>query len=151
MATIRVETNIKYTDLNGNPVTVPVIGTAATPLIQVERREYTLTTATRRVIWDPVVNVNENPLTFAFLALWANGPSVDVEFLADQANLTTHNQAWTHRLYTNIPLMLGADDTYVGASHTELFAAGTLNKIQQLSLQNNSGATRIVTMLIGSL
>lgn len=151
MASLRIETVVKYTDINGNPITVPYVATPSSPLLQIERREYTLTTATRRVVWDPVVNVNENPLTFAFLLLCANGASVDVEFLADQANLTTHTQAWTHRLYTGLPFMLGADDTYVGASHTELFAAGTLNKIQQISLQNNSGATRTIIMLIGSL
>ena len=151
MATIRVETLIKYTDLSGAPVTLPFVASPGSTFLTVEKRDVTLATATRKIIWDAVNQTSDTPSGFAFLALISQGSLMDVEFVADVANGTTFRAPWTQRLISGLPLMLGADDTYVGASNSDKFAAGTLNKINQISLQNNSGASRTVTMIIGSL
>lgn len=151
MTTIRVETLIKYTDPLGNPVKIPLTATPSAAFTSVDRRDLTLTTATKQILWDPTTTPDTLLTAFDFVAIWSNGSAVDIEFQVDADNSTTFKDVSTMRLIDSLPLMLGADDSYVGSSTTDLFAAGTLDLIQRIAVQNNSGSTRTVTMIFGKV
>lgn len=148
MSSVRVETVIKYTDLSGTPVSLPYICSTIPALLAGDKRDYTLATATKRMIWDPNTEATENPPNFDFLAIVADGSGVDVEFQTDADNSTTFKATSTIRLFAGLPLMLGADDSYVGGTTSDKFATGTLDLIQRIALQNNSGATRHITVFL---
>lgn len=145
MAAIRVETLIKYTDLFGNVVKIPLTANPETAATGMDRRDYTLADSTTIIVWDPVGQTLENTATFGFLAVIADG-AVDVEFTTDVGN-EVGNEFYTVRVTDSLPLLLGADDSYANVG-SDAFG-GTLDVIQKIRIRNSSGASRKITVLIG--
>ena len=110
MASVRVETIIKYTDLFGNVHKLPFTANPETAATGVDGRWYTIADSTTVLVWDPTNTTLENTSTFDFLAVVSDG-AVDVEFVVDY-NAGVGDEYFTLRATDSLPLMLGADDSY---------------------------------------
>lgn len=144
MSSIRIETLVKFTDERGVVKKIP-IATTLSSLSKPEERDYSIADAGTQICWDPLAVATENASTFSFLLVWADG-AVDVEFICDDGG-EVGKVIWTERVVADVPLMLGADDSYANPGADDAFA-GTLDKIERIRIKNSSGATRKIKVII---
>jgi hypothetical protein len=144
MSSIRLETLIKFTDERGIVKKIP-IATTLSSRSKPEERDYAIADAATQNCWDPGAVDTENPQTFSFLAIWADG-AVDVAFHCDD-NAGVGKVVFTLRVTEDVPLILGADDSYANVGADNAFS-GTLDVIDRIYINNTSGATRKVKMII---
>src|SRR3990167_1019381 len=146
MSSIRLETLIKFTDERGVVKTIPISPTLSSRS-KPEERDYTIADAATQNCWDPGATDTENPATFSFLATWPDG-AVDVAFHVDD-NAGVGKVVFTLRVIADVPLILGADDSYANVGADDAFS-GTLDVIDRIYIENISGATRKVKVIIAT-
>lgn len=144
MSSIRVETLIKFTDERGITKKIP-IATTISSRSKPEERDYSIADAATQNCWDPVAVDTENPGSFGFLAIWSDG-DVDVAFHCDDGG-EVGKVVFTLRVTQDVPLILGADDSYANVGVDDAFS-GTLDVIDRIYIKNSSGTTRKIKVII---
>lgn len=139
---IKVTTIVEITEPNGRKLAPLVFRSTHTGLTAIDNRDYAVTADQTRTIWDPTVEATENPSTFAFLLLCADG-TLDVEYTANEGHAS--ETLSTQRLYNGLPLMLGADDAYYNGG-----LAGTLDVIDKVRVDEPASAARNLKLIMGS-
>ncbi len=145
MSSIRLETLLKITDERGLTRTIP-IATTLSSRSKLEERDYTIADAAVQLCWDPTAVATENPSSFSFLLIWSDG-DVDVEFVTDDGG-DVGKIIWSERVVKDVPLILGADDSYAAAAPGDDIFAGTIDLIERIRIKNGSGAERKVKVII---
>jgi len=143
MGQIRIETKVTVTDDNGTVQTHSWDKTI-TSLSQIDVRQFSLVADATPTIWDPTVEATENPADFDFLLLCSDG-IVDAEFTCNEGDANEVIQ--TRRLYAGVPYMLGADDSYYGATGA---LGGTLDVIDKIRLDEPASAAKKVTVIMAT-
>lgn len=110
----------------------------------VEIKHYTLAADATQIVWDPTVESTEAAADFDFLALISDGV-LDLEKTTNEGDANEVLQ--TVRLTADLPYMLGADDSYYGATGA---LGGTLNVIDKLRVDEPASAARTLTVIIGT-
>lgn len=112
--TIRITTTIEITTPLGihlEPITVRKTVTGITAIDPL--RSFAFTAAQSRTIYDPTVEATENMTTWDGLIAWTNG-TIDFECTANEGD--ANERLCVHRLVAELPLMIGADDSFYGAT-----------------------------------
>ena len=136
---ITVKTVITIVDDSTSAPETIELAPASYSFTAIERKRYALTASATQSIWDPATDATEAASTFSFLLLNADG-NVDVEMTPDGSG-----NAFTQRIVANLPLMLGADDSY----RTTGFS-GVLGLITKLRLKEPAGTARTVQVILAS-
>lgn len=135
--TITVKTVITIVDDSTSAPETIETQPASYSFTSMERKRYALAANATQSIWDPATDSTEATSTFSFLLLLSDG-DVDVEMTPDGSG-----NAFTQRLTSKLPLMLGADDTY----RTTGFS-GVLGVINKLRLDEPAGTARTVRVIM---
>jgi len=140
---IRVQTTITIVD---DILSAPeVIQTDKTySFTAIERKRFSVASGTTVTVWDPTVDASEAASDFDF-ALFLSDGNVDLEMTVNEGD--ANEQIGTVRLTDKLPLMLGADDGYSGATQG---LGGTLDVIDKLLIKEVSSATRSVQVILAT-
>lgn len=144
MTSIRVENLTKFTDERGITERTPVsvtLGSRSKP----EKRDYSIPDATVVNCWDPLATDTENPQSFSFLEIWADG-LVHVEFTVDDGG-EVGKVVFTLPVIADLKFQLGSDASFANPGADDAFS-GTLDLIERIRIKNLSGATRKVQVRI---
>lgn len=141
---IKVTTIVEITEPTGRKLKPLVFRSTHTGLTALENRDFAITADQTRTIWDPTVEATENPATFAFLLMCADG-TLDVEQTVNEGDANERLQ--TMRLYNGLPLMLGADDAFYGATAG---LGGTLDVIDKIRVDEPASAARKLKLIMGA-
>ena len=145
MAQIKVETIITITDDFGNEREITTSKTF-TGLTVIEERDYTMAANDTQIAWDPT-NVTTDALqTFKFAMFLSDGV-IDLESTANEGD--ANEELDTKRLTDQLPLFLGADDSYSNHSASDAIA-GTLDVIDKFRLDDPNGAARKVKAILAT-
>ncbi len=145
MAQIKVDTTITVTDTQGKKKKFTVTKTI-TGLTALEVRDYSLTADATRSLWDPATDATEAMSNFDFFMAWTDG-NVDLELITD-VGADNGDEAGTVRLVSDLPLMLGADDSYANVTGVDALGTGTLDVIDKIRVKEVSSATRkLITIM----
>ena len=147
MATIRIQTVVTIVDDLGNAGQPFVFEKTISALTNVEERNFAIAADQTRIIWDPVTDAGETMTTFKFLLLAADG-NLDVEFTANEAN--ANEVLDVKRVVKGLPLMLGSDVTYFGASGATQGFGGTLDVIDKFRVDEPASVARILKVIMGT-
>ncbi len=145
MSSIRLEVLMKITDERGVTKTI-AIPTTLSSRSKPEERDYTIAADATQLCWDPTAVATENPSSFSFLLIWSDG-NVDVEFVTDDGG-DVGKIIWSQRVVKDVPLILGADDSYAAAAPGDDIFAGTLDVIERIRIKDASSAERKVKVIL---
>ena len=136
MATARVKGEFLLTDDNGAIDPIEFDKTIAHT--QKEKKLFVIPPGTRKIIWDPTDEESEAATDFdiMFLQVQPADAVVDVQFTGSKS--ASPVARFSFRVIDNIPLILGADDTFGVNSVTATFTASRVNNIDYLVAVNRS-------------
>jgi hypothetical protein len=96
---------------------------------------------TSAVLWD--ADTSGNMGSFDLLILQSD-VAVDVEFTANDGDAA--EELFTVRLYPNVPLILGADDSYYGHAASDAFGGTGLDVIDRIRFDEPNNVLATVSM-----
>ena len=111
----------------------------------VQIKHFTMAANDTTTVWDPTLaGDTEAAQDFDFLAVISSG-IVDLEKTTNEDDANEVLQ--TVRIVGDLPYMLGADDSYYGATGV---IGGTLDVIDLLRVDDPEGVAKTVTVIIGT-
>ena len=137
---IRITTTFEITDPYGNVLEPIITRKTVEAITALDVRHYAITADQTRTLYDPTVEATENMSDFDGLAMWADGV-LDVEFTANEGD--ANETLDTKRLVADLPLMLGADDSYYNGG-----LAGTLDVIDKIRVDEPDTAARTLHLIM---
>ena len=105
-----------------------------------EEKELSIAAAGTKVLWDPTTDATEGTATFTFMYIKTDG-DLDLEFTTFEGD--ANEELNSMRIVTDLPLALGADDSYYNHSASDIFA-GTLDVIDKIRAKNNSTSDAVI-------
>ena len=145
MANLKFETTLTITDTDSN--VEPKTTTSTTSYTSYEEKEYSIAATTNQVVWDPSTDGSETGSDFDFFYVKADG-NCDVEFVTDVGD-DVGNEAGTVRVIANIPLVLGADDSYANVTGVDALG-GTLDVIDKIRVRNPGSSSITVRVILAT-
>lgn len=152
MAQIQLWYEIRQTDILGadNPL-IPMTRVSTT-YTEAQVKDFVIDANQTMTIWDPTLSgAVDSPADFDLLILIADG-ALDVEFITNEGD--SSGAPNSVRLAANIPLILGADDSYdngeraQGASAAITFTPANIDVIDKIRVDEPAGAARTLKMII---
>jgi len=142
----RIHTRIDGLE-DGQPGDPPLLYRKTVSATKWVERNLSLADATTQNVWDPLAVDNEVLDDFDLLIVRAD-QSVDLEFVGDDGG-EVGKVIFTLRVVKDIPLMLGADDTYANPGADDAFS-GTLDLLERLRVRNDSGSTAAIKIILAT-
>ena len=107
-----------------------------------EDKRFAITSGQTKTLWDPTTDASEAVSDFDLLIAIADG-NLDLEMTCNEGN--ANEQIGVVRLTDQLPFMLGADDSYFGATQG---VTGTLDVIDKLVVLEPSTAAKKLRLLM---
>ena len=107
-----------------------------------EDKRFAITASQTKTLWDPTTDASEGVSDFDVMIAIADG-TLDLEMTCHEGN--ANEQIGVVRLTDQLPLCLGADDSYFGATQG---VTGTLDVIDKLVVLEPSAAVKKLRLLL---
>lgn len=142
---VKIETTITVTNPQGD---VHKFNTSKTvsSLTAITMMDFAITADQTRIIWDPTNVTTENVTKFDIAIFWSDG-NLDLEKTTNEGD--ANEELGSIRIVSDLPYMLGADDSYYNHSASDIYA-GTLDVIDKLRVDEPASAARNLKMILGS-
>ena len=140
--TVTITTTITVID---DDLAAPLVITCAptqTSFTAFEDKRFAIGSGVTKTLWDPTTDASEAVADFDLMIAISDG-NLDLEMTCNEGN--ANEQISVVRLTDQLPLMLGADDSYFGATQG---VTGTLDVIDKMLVLEPGSAAKKLRLLL---
>ena len=140
--TVTIEVKITIVDDDLDAPMVINCTPAQTSFTAMEDKRFAIGSGVTKTLWDPTTDASEAVADFDLMIAISDG-ALDLEMTCNEGN--ANEQIGVVRLMDQFPLILGADDSYFGATQG---VTGTLDVIDKLIVLEPSAAAKKLRLLM---
>jgi hypothetical protein len=146
MAQLQIKTVITNTDIDSGEHQNAYTFTQSYTTI--EEKLYSVAAAGTQIIWDPTTDGSETASTFTTLIVSCSD-TFDLELVTDVGG-DVGDEVGTVRVASNLPFMIGGDDSYALVTGVDALGTGTLDVIDKIRAKNVSSATATIRVWLAA-